>query len=451
MDLRIMLIQLLKYFINSLIMVSLGIILINIKLDWKKVLGTAVFISCTSLYVDSLPLVFGLGLLITILVAASVVMVYWFLNFYQALLAVLLGLTSSYLIHGALVPVIVYVFNINPTVPASLLQMLLLIIPQGIAALLTAYILLHYHLFLLDFQETRLIEHPLSGKRDRLMFALYAFLLIFIIFEMIYNLNDFGYELQESIKSANLLTLNWISNITIILTIIIVSVLLKNLLELSEKEHNYIVQKSYSETLEEVYTVVRAEQHDLINHFQTLYGFLELKYNEEALHYLESLIGSTPVLKSISDTGSVPLSALLYIKSGLAKERNIRFAIEIKSALTDIAIPSYEINRIIGNLINNSFEAVADEKEENRWASLVIDQDDHFCIFKVSNFGFLSQDMLEKMLARGFSTKNQNGLGLFVVKSLVKKYNGTLKIDSHDNQVIINLRLPKQPLPDTLN
>jgi two-component system, LytTR family, sensor histidine kinase AgrC len=444
LDTLTLLLHFTQYMIGGLIVVSLGTILVNIPPDWKKILSAALFYAVSSLYLDSLPLVFGLGTLITVLLVSCVAMVIWFLPFFQAVISVLVGVTVHYLLDGAVVPIVIDVFHINAALPTPE-QFVWLFIPQFLIAVLIVYLCHHFDIYMMDFEKPdTLADHPMSGLRDKLVFALYAFILILIIFEMIYNLSDFGYSFEDSIQAVNIRVLDWISNILVISALIIVSILLKHLLLLSEKESEYLVQKSYAETLEELYTAVRAQQHDLINHFQTLYGFLQLHYTEEALHYLESLMGSTPVLKRIADSGSIPLSSLFYIKSGLAMEANICFDLDIRATVENINIPSYELNRVIGNLINNAFEAVADQIVDNRWVTVKIEQDDLGYIFEVSNYGSLSEEMREMVLEKGFSTKNQNGLGLFIVKGLMQKYQGQLDIYSKDNQITITLRLPKQ-------
>lgn len=442
-------IQCIENIAHGLITVSLGILLLNLRPGWRRALIIAFFFAIFSLYLESLPLVFGLRIVIILVMTSAVSMVLLNLNIFQSMLVILLGITVDYLLDGATIPLITSFFHTSFR-QASPGQIMLLLLIQLMIAALGIYLCIHKNIYLLDLGKQYSRYSPrISSQREKLILGLYVCILFFIVFEMMYNLSDFGYYLDKSILQLDLKVLDWISNLTVIAAVVITSVLLKQLLELSEKESEYAIQKSYLDTLEELHTAVRAQQHDLINHFQTLYGFLQLQHTREATRYLESLIGDTPVLKSYVASGSVPLSVLFYIKSGLAIELGINFHLDIRAQINNLNLPPYELNRMLGNLINNAFDAAANQKLENRWVKVKVDQTDSYYVFEISNYGTLSTETCRNMLKKGFTTKNKNhsGLGLHIVKELVEQYEGRLVIKPQNNIVTVSVFLPRPAPP----
>lgn len=67
-----------------------------------------------------------------------------------------------------------------------------------------------------------------------------------------------------------------------------------------------------------------------------------------------------------------------------------------------------------------------------------------YYIFKITNnVPIIPEDIREKIFNKGFSTKgdNGNGLGLFIIKRLVDKYGGDLKlvVDENGNNFIVSI------------
>lgn len=218
------------------------------------------------------------------------------------------------------------------------------------------------------------------------------------------------------------------------------------LIELTEKESQYIIQTSYVETIEELYTAIRGQRHDLSNHLQVLYGFLQMENLKEVQNYLETMIGESVNSNNLVDTGSPGLSALLYIKSGIALTNGISLNINVDKQINDIAIPSYELNRIVGNIINNAFDYVMKLDEEKRAVDVIISEAESYYLFQISNYGHIEEELKHKLFEKGFSTKDgeHSGLGLFIVKNMMEKYKGIVEAANKDGKVNFSLYIPKK-------
>lgn len=435
--------QMIHNLADGCIIVLFGMIMIGIAPSFKRLLSVALIFAAFKMYVATLAFPFGIGLAFILVMTSATAMVTWNVGFFRAALAIIMGITLLFLLDGAFIPIItsVWQININTSTP---LQSLFLFLPQFIIGLLFSYLCFRFDFHMLKYIVPSDAELYASKTKENLILSLYVCILIFIVFEMMYNLSDFGYFIDPAIISVPVKILDWISNITVMAAILMVSFLIKQLLDLNYLESEYMFQKSYSETLDELHTAVKAQHHDLVNHYQTIYGFLQLGYADEATRYVESLIGDTPLIRGFTGLGNVPLSALFYIKIGLAREWDIDFTLDIQTSVDSLTLPPYQLNRMVGNLINNAFEAVAKLPDEQRWVNLRVNRTGPLYCFEISNYGHIDGETLRRITDRGFTTKKEGhgGLGLYIVTDLVNKYNGRLSIYSDDDTVIVTLYLP---------
>jgi sensor histidine kinase regulating citrate/malate metabolism len=246
-------------------------------------------------------------------------------------------------------------------------------------------------------------------------------------------------------KSIPLNTIALISILSLIMGVIAVGVLIINLFELTKKEIQYQSQAVYIETVDELYSAIRCERHDIINHLQVIYGFTKMGCLEEVQDYLAELLGGNILSNELVITGSPGLTALFFIKSGIAKGNKIQFHVTVDKRIEKMKLSPYEINNILGNLINNAFDAVMSLEINQRIVNVSMGEKEHYYIFKVANYGSLSTDAARKIFEKGYSTKKDGhaGLGLYIVQGLVKKYGGRMEVNNlEDNMLEFSIFLP---------
>jgi len=120
------------------------------------------------------------------------------------------------------------------------------------------------------------------------------------------------------------------------------------------------------ESLKENLENLRAQRHDFVSHLQTIYGLIQLGRFQEAQDYIASVCREIkqPVLKLALSQPS--LAALLQAKADQANSLGIKIQWEIKDSLDDLEIPPAELISIVGNLLDNSIEALADWPGEEK-------------------------------------------------------------------------------------
>ncbi|MGE5391661.1 MAG: sensor histidine kinase [Deltaproteobacteria bacterium] len=421
----------------------LGLLLVNIRPKLKKILFVGFCYAVMNTVIRNIDLSIGIQFLILTFILIVIVMMNWNLGFIRSMVTVILGTIVMILCETLSMALIARLTNISWQYElAHPLVSLVMPVPQIIAMLLIVYFCLKSRRYIFNFSN---IDYSIPNeKRVRVIVALASTMLLLLLIQIVFNLS-FGFSALYTILHMS--TQLWIllSTIVMISAFIIMILIIQQLFILLGKESKYITQTAYVQTLDELYTATQAEAHDRINHLQTLYGFIQLGNIIETQTYLEELIGEIIVTRNFLATGHPALSALFYIKSGLATSRGIQLDITADTRVDKLSIPPHDLNRILGNLINNAFDSVAMLPRENRKVFVHITKNDRKYQFKFANCGNLTPEAQQKIFVRGFSTKQgeHRGLGLFIVRQLVEKYRGQVEVDNPDGMVVFTVYLPE--------
>ena len=218
----------------------------------------------------------------------------------------------------------------------------------------------------------------------------------------------------------------------------------KNAIDLSNSEAQYEVLKTTLGQLEKLNKTLRAQRHDFMNHLQVVYSLIEMHEYKDAEDYIEHVYNDIQKVNKVLKTKNAAINALLRAKILDCEERNIKTELKVTSRLDDFHVPSWEMCRILGNIIDNSIYAL-EELEENRLLSISIYENIKAFGFSITNNGpKIPKNIINKIFQAGFSTKGNKGegMGLFTTKNIVERYNGTIKVSS-DNYTTFEISFPK--------
>ncbi|MGG7078115.1 ATP-binding protein [Clostridium sardiniense] len=180
---------------------------------------------------------------------------------------------------------------------------------------------------------------------------------------------------------------------------------------------------------------VRANVHEFKNKLHVILGLINVEEYEEAKKYIydcqkEVLENSTNVA-NINDN---LISAMLLSKKLIAKERNIDFIIDESSYMKENHgnITSVDLITILGNLIENAFDACV-ENENESFVKVFIDESDKEIEIEVSDNGNkINKSIKDKLFENGVSSKGEGrGIGLSTVKGRVDLYEGSIEIKEY--------------------
>ena len=187
--------------------------------------------------------------------------------------------------------------------------------------------------------------------------------------------------------------------------------------------------RKYSEDL-------RAQTHEFTNKLFVLSGLLQLGHYKEAIEFIqqESNIHQSQNHILFHQIHDAKVQAILLGKIGTASEKKIDFHIEGDSALHPLPehIKVSHLITILGNIIDNAFDAVSEREEKS--VSFFVTDIGHDIVFEVIDSGIGIPAKKSRPFSKGFSTKGNNrGYGLANVKEMVDVLEGTIEIQNEKN------------------
>lgn len=213
---------------------------------------------------------------------------------------------------------------------------------------------------------------------------------------------------------------------------------LRDLTEFQKVAEELVEVKNYTQAL-------RAQSHEFMNKLQSISGLIQLGKYETALNLLHETTESHQDLVSFL-TGAFSTSAvsgILLGKFNRARELNIQFEIDPFSYIPKTAIiPDNELVCIIGNLIENAFEALQLQESgpalKKVWVKIYPVRQ-YIRIAVIDNGPGIPDPIKKQIFERGFTTKKgQNkGIGLSLVKQNVENLRGVIKVRSRKLTVFL--------------
>jgi two-component system, LytTR family, sensor histidine kinase AgrC len=197
--------------------------------------------------------------------------------------------------------------------------------------------------------------------------------------------------------------------------------------------------------LEELNTTLRSQRHDYLNHFQVIYGLMELKEYEEAKKYLDPVFKDIMKVSKALKTAQPAVNALLRAKMEVADQNGIDMFLEVRSDLKNISIEPWNLCKVLANIIDNGIAALA-EREPERKLFLEIGEDrDSYTFYLYNNGPQIPESHLEDIFKQGFTTKKEqgHGMGLYIVSKIVHEAGGTVNVTSNAEKTSFSVVIPK--------
>ncbi|MCR9386486.1 sensor histidine kinase [Vibrio metoecus] len=192
---------------------------------------------------------------------------------------------------------------------------------------------------------------------------------------------------------------------------------------------------------------VRIARHEYRNKLSTLAGLLQLQQYDQALHYVLQQSHLNQVqLDALHHLHTWPqLAAILMGKWSKAQEWHIPLDYQDVESFSSLGMSEESFCTVIGNLIDNSLEAV--RGMPSPWVRVFLHQNEHELCLRVSNNGPMITQPLDELCRPGVTSKQdegEHGLGLYLVQSLVHRAQGHLELDSDEQETTFSLYFAKE-------
>ncbi|WP_248257545.1 sensor histidine kinase [Georgenia sp. EYE_87] len=187
---------------------------------------------------------------------------------------------------------------------------------------------------------------------------------------------------------------------------------------------------------------LRAQTHEFSNQLHTISGLLQLEEYEEAVRFVEGVSRHrdslyTQITARISDP---PIAALLIAKDSLAAERGARLVLAEESAVARVDEDlSRDLVTVVGNLVDNALDAVAQAAE--KLVEVALTEDEAAVTVRVHDSGpGVAAAAAERLFRSGYTTKGSaeaggRGYGLALVRLVCRRRGGDVAVHNDDGAV----------------
>lgn len=183
---------------------------------------------------------------------------------------------------------------------------------------------------------------------------------------------------------------------------------------------------------------LRAQNHEAANRLHTVVSLLELGRHDDAVQFVTAELETAQLLTDrLVGAGEEPVvAAVLLGKSAQAAERGIDLEIDRDGAVTGLPVEGRDLVTLLGNLLDNAFDAVAEAAE--RRVRVRVDASDTRLRIVVEDSGpGVPAEHATRVFERGWSTKRDDartgrGLGLALVGQVARRYGGQVGVDTSD-------------------
>jgi len=198
---------------------------------------------------------------------------------------------------------------------------------------------------------------------------------------------------------------------------------------------------------------LRVMRHEHANKLSTIAGLIEIGENESALALINS--ESTRKQQLIDFVSSrikcKQVAGILLGKYARSRELGLELQFDPTCQLYHLneKIEPNELSAIIGNLIDNAFEATLLNPESNKVITLLITDAGSDLVIEVADNGCgISADIAATIFSRGVTSKNDSeghGIGLYLINRYVTNAGGVILVDDAEPKgTIFSIFIPNQ-------
>lgn len=418
--------------INTALLLGFSLAGVELAKIFKKILYLSIFIGFISYIsyaiIDSYFLFFSIFLIIipSILICLNI-------SFFQTVTAILLALTFD----------LIFIRLIEHNFFDILLVSSGINIDFGIQFSLDVFLALNNILIALIIYNKAPVLFPesLFEKQVNDLEISYHFYLYFLVFILII-LNIGLYFIAVQLPFIQIEFRIFLTSWSIIICLSLLFFLRAVILYKNEKMQ-FLLDKQYQKDLLSFYNIIRSQRHDFNLHLNTIYGLVHNGEYASCKEYVDYMVNEARSINDLLPLSHPAVGAMLSTFQELASQKRIQLNFYIYNDLRTMPCSVYEMNKILGNLIQNAME----EAEGNQFIDSVIEvnitNEKGYIVLTVSNPTNLDENLLKDIFQIGYTTKSTHeGLGLPTVQKILMKYKGIIYPQVEKGHISFIVRIP---------
>lgn len=186
---------------------------------------------------------------------------------------------------------------------------------------------------------------------------------------------------------------------------------------------------------------MRANNHDFTNKLHVILGLIQMEMYDDASAYIQNItmVQRENISKVMNAVSEPAVAALLIGKIARASELNVDFVLRegCYYSAADMNLPSEMLITVIGNLLDNAFDAMNESGDYKKHKELMfgIYSKPGAVLITVDDTGSgIKSADIEFIFENGFSTKGEcRGTGLYQVKKMVENFGGKITVESQED------------------
>jgi two-component system, CitB family, cit operon sensor histidine kinase CitA len=205
---------------------------------------------------------------------------------------------------------------------------------------------------------------------------------------------------------------------------------------------------------------LRVLRHEFSNRLSTISGLIQMGRLDEVQQLIaQENTSKQKLLDFIHQHIHLPqVAGLLLGKSLRAKELNIALRFDSTCQLYPLTstLSETELCAILGNLIDNAFDATQQNLASNRTVDVLITDAGNDLVIEVTDNGTgIAPHLIDEIWKKGVTNKqdsHNHGIGLYLVNRYVTHANGFISVDNTEPQVcIFSVFIPNKSESDPVN
>lgn len=209
------------------------------------------------------------------------------------------------------------------------------------------------------------------------------------------------------------------------------------------EQKNRLSMESYK-NLERYMENVRFIKHDVKKHYAIIFSLLQNNDAPQALSYVENLLEDTGQLSAVADTENYMVNTIINSKVSLFQRENIQAKIMAGKIPAQLPLSDTELCSLLLNILDNAVTAVCKMPPEKRFLEITTHtahgQFYFYCRNSALTFGPQNAPGPDMTVDR-----DGHGYGLKIIRQIVNKYGGALKIEPMNDAFAISVLIPLPP------
>lgn len=394
--------------------------------------------SLFSFSIRTMPVRFGIHTIAQVILMIIFLNLFFQLRWLTAIAVMVLTSVFLGLAEGISVPFLAWIFNLKlEQIISDPLLRILFTLPHLILLAVLFYIISKHKWCLpLISQKWGMKSEPNKRKTKQFIrqICLLALCLVQALMLVLLNLSFHAFN-SGVYPSFTLKTLIEVGSLVLMISVFATIFVSGYLLKVIERDARLETEMRYATERHNLHLRMQVERHDFYNHLTAVYGYIKACHYDDAENYIENLYQTVRHIGNLLKIEPPELAAIISAKHEEAKSNGIKFNWHVNIQSDSIPLSPEDLTQLSGNLLDNALDAA--KTNCSPVVDLALTCNKLGIELKVSNNGnSIPQNIRQSIFAAGYTTKGtkqHSGLGLFIIKQIIDRYDGQIELREPDN------------------